>query len=242
MSKKKIAIVTGGTRGLGRKITERLIESDYFVHFTYINSTELAEELYNKYPQSCKGTKVNGAQPEEVDKYIDDILSSGTVDTLINNAGVSSEGLITNLSWNDIQYDLNVNFGGVFNFSHAIMKSMIKNKYGNIINISSLAATNIRAGNSTYGISKSAIDRFSLALAQELARFNVAVNIISPSFFESDMTRSYLTEDMLSEIKKNIPTKKLVRIEDVVDAVMCLCERKIRLYGVVLPISNGAHI
>ncbi len=233
----KRVVVTGGTRGIGKAIVERLILEDYFVYFTYVNSDKEARELEELYHNKCKSAKVDGANTLEVETFINSILQEGTIDTLINNAGISNEALIEDVSWDTFIKVMHSNLGGVFNFSKAIMKSMRRNKYGNIINISSQASFNVRLGNAAYGTSKAAIDRFSNSLSMELARFNIAVNTISPSFVKTDMTNE-LFEIKKNEIIKQIPSRRLTELIDVTDVVIFLLRRKPVFFGTNIPIGG----
>ena len=154
MNSDRIAIVTGGTRGIGRDIVRHLIEEGFFVHFTYLSSGENSKLLEDQFRGQCKGTSVDGCVEQNVRGYIAEIANDNQkIAVMVNNAGITVDYLIKDAEWVKYQKIFEVNVGGVFNFSRAVLPIMMKQRYGDIINISSLATHNIRMGNSFLWIS-----------------------------------------------------------------------------------------
>jgi NAD(P)-dependent dehydrogenase (short-subunit alcohol dehydrogenase family) len=244
MTKNGRAVVTGGSRGIGLAIVEKLIHEGYFVEFTYLNSIECSELLQEKYLGACRGTRVDGSNPEEVRQYVNELYnSSEPVSLLVNNAGITKDLLVKDACWEDYKEIMEVNFGGVFNFCNLLLPRMMKQKYGDIINISSQACGNVRIGNSFYASSKCAIERFSKTLAIESIRFNVAVNIVAPGFVETDLVKAMLNDPKTKkDLLRQIPTRKFTKPEEVAEAVILLIKRQPLLIGVTIPIGGGAHL
>ncbi|WP_338553880.1 SDR family oxidoreductase [Paenibacillus sp. KS-LC4] len=238
----KRAVVTGGTRGIGKVITERLIAAGYFVDFTFVQSYEHAEELERRYAGKCRGAKVDSRHPEEVRKYIENISSAEPITVLVNNAGITFNALAKEGTWEDFQDTLNINLGGSFHFCKELIPQMNRARNGDIIMISSLASDNVRVGNAYYGTSKAAVNRFTETLAIELARMNIACNIISPGFVETDLVKELLTDEKRRELLKEIPLRRFTLPEEVADAVMFLLGRKPLLIGANIPLGGGGHL
>lgn len=239
---RKKALVTGGSRGIGKVLVKQLIDEGYFVHFTFLNS--LDEKVFNdEYSKYCEGRRVDGRNPLEVQDYINEISTDDSpITVLINNAGITRDNLIKDSCYEDLKETLDTNLGGCYNYSHAVLPYMIREKQGDIINISSLATQNIRNGNAFYGASKSAINRFSETLALEVARFNIAVNVVSPGFIETDLIKSQLDPKKRRELLKQIPLKKFTKAEEVAQIVAFLLKRQPTLIGTIIPVGGGGHL
>ncbi|SFR57288.1 SDR family NAD(P)-dependent oxidoreductase [Anaeromicropila populeti] len=243
--KNKLAIVTGGSRGIGKAIVEKLIAEQYFVEFTYVSSKDEAANLEMTYPGKCKAALVDGKDSDQVDLFVKSVVEkhNGRIDLLVNNSGITQDVLIKDSTYNDYRNTFDNNVGATFNFSKTVLPVMMKNRYGNIINISSLATNNIRYGNAFYGTSKAAIERFSKSLALEAIRFNVAVNVIAPGFVETDLIKR-MTEDMKTrkELISQIPRRKFTQPEEVADLVKFLADRKPLLIGAIIPLGGGGQL
>ncbi|MCL1702979.1 SDR family NAD(P)-dependent oxidoreductase [Lysinibacillus sp. Bpr_S20] len=239
----KRALVTGGSRGIGRVIVKQLIEEGYFVNFTFLNSEKEAKSLETEHPNRCQGDKVNGCSPYEVNEYLKTICDENNpITVLINNAGITRDSLVKDSDWVDFKETLDTNLGGCFNFCRSILPYMIKARKGDIINISSLASDNVRIGNAFYGTSKIAINRFSENLALEMARFNIAVNVIAPGFVETDLIKDHLDLKTRKELLKQIPIRRFTKSEEIAEAVILLLSRKPLLIGATLPVGGGGHL
>jgi 3-oxoacyl-[acyl-carrier protein] reductase len=237
------ALVTGGTRGIGRVIVRRLIEDGYFVEFTYLHSESAAAELEAEFPGKCRGRRVDSRKADEVQAYLADITAEEMpLTVLVNNAGITRDALVKDGAWEEFKETLEVNLGGTFHFARGLAPHMIKARHGDMIMISSLAARNVRAGNAFYGSSKAAIDRLSETLAVELARFNIAVNVIAPGFVETELTEELLDDKARRELLREIPLRRFTQADEVADAVLFLLSRKPLLVGATLPLGGGGHL
>jgi len=238
------AIVTGGTRGIGRIIVENLIKEGYFVDFTYLNSKDDSDALEEEFKGYCRGTKVNGSNRDEVKKYIEEISEDDNhIKVLVNNAGITKNALIKDGTWEEYKDTIDTNLGGTFNFCKEIMPQMIKARGGDVINISSLATGNIRMGNGFYGASKCAIERFSKSLALESARLNIAVNVVAPGFVETDIIKDIIQDQKARvELLKQIPLRRFTKPQEVAEAVLFLIRRTPLLIGAVIPVGGGGQL
>ena len=242
MNALECAVVTGGTRGIGRAIVERLIALGYFVEFTYINSSGLSEELEARFEGCCRGTRVDGSDSGAVYSFVADLLERSDVAALVNNAGITRDALIKDASWTTVNETFEVNFGSAFSFSTSLLKHMMQRRCGDIVMISSLAAVNVRQGNAFYGASKAALDRLTASLSFEAARFGVAVNTIAPGYVDTELIRDHLDAAARRELLREIPLRRFTRPEEVADAVAFLLSRRPMLIGATLPIGGGGHI
>lgn len=235
-----IAVVTGGTRGIGRCIAEKLLEAGYRVFVTYAHDEHAATNFVSIYPE-LTAWQVDGSNLDEVKILRDRILAEGTPSVLVNNAGITGDGVFLNNSLEAFQKVMDKNFGGVLNYCHAFAPIMSETRFGNIINISSVAATKVKLGNTAYGCAKAAIERLTLGLALELARFNVRVNGIAPGFVGTDMFKSF-AQGAENEILRSIPGRKIMKPEEVAYMVFLLVTRKLHTVGSIIKVGNGENI
>ena len=235
MTSNKRAIVTGGTRGIGRAIVKELaarsccgvLFSD--VAFIYNSCDECAEEIIQEI--SVSGTQIyafkadvsNYEQTEDTVKAA--IEKLGGVDILINNAGITRDNLLLRMSENDFDDVINANLKSVFNYTKAVIRPMIKQRYGRIINIASVVGLIGNAGQSNYVASKAGVIGFTKAMARELASRNITVNAVAPGFIQTDMTNK-LTDEQKQAITQNIPMGRLGKPEDVAKVVGFLCSEE----------------
>ena len=241
---KEKAVVTGGTRGIGKTIVENLIKEGYFVEFTYLNSKSNSDLLEEEFKGYCRGTRVDGSNKNEVKNFIEKISADDIpVTVLINNAGITKNFLIKDGTWEDYKDTMDTNLGGTFNFCKEIMPQMIRARKGDIINISSLATKNIRMGNGFYGASKLAVERFSKSLALESARLNIMVNVVAPGFVETDIIKDIIQDKKAKiELLKQIPLRRFTKPQEVADAVLFLLKRTPILIGAVIPVGGGGQL
>jgi 3-oxoacyl-[acyl-carrier protein] reductase len=193
----KVAIVTGGSRGIGEAIALKLAESGAHIAFTYISSDEKAKSLEEKlkaFGVNAKGYKSNAGNYEDCVSMVSDVVKEfSTVDICVNNAGISKDNLLLRMTpeqWDEI---MNVNLKSVFNMTKQVIRPMMKSKKGSIINMSSIIGMRGNAGQSSYAASKAGIIGFTKSIAAELGSRNVRCNAIAPGFIETDMTH-YLKE------------------------------------------------
>ncbi len=227
----KVALVTGGTRGIGRAIVKELaanksLVGECTVAFTYRSCDECAETLVKEIEDSggkAVAFKTDAASFEQSKEVIDKIISEfGRLDFLINNAGITKDNLLLRMSEQDFDDVINTNLKSVFNYTKNSARQFIKQKYGRVINITSVVGIIGNAGQANYAASKSGIIGFTKSIAKELASRNINVNAIAPGFIQTEMTDK-LTEDQTKSLLENIPLKRMGKPEDIAGVVSFLC-------------------
>lgn len=235
------AIVTGGTRGIGRHVSRMLVANGLDVFATYRANRDAAEELASQSDGRIQVIPVDGADFEAVRQFRSVVNAHQPPVILVNNAGATGDGLLFENGRRRIADLMQNNFMGTVNFSLAFLDDMMARRNGNIVNLSSSAAHKIKPGNSAYGCSKIAIERFSKGLAREVGRFNVFVNCVAPGFVETDMFKAFANGHQ-KEILKDIPTRKVLSPQEVAQIVVDLALRRINTTGSVLTVGNGEQI
>ena len=209
--KGKTAIITGATRGIGRGIAEVFAKQGANVLFTYSSSSDLAKEIEDNLSKEnviVKGYKSDASNFEDCQKLVDQITEEfDTVDILINNAGITRDNLLMRMQEEDFDKVIEVNLKSVFNMSKAIQRTMLKQRFGSIINMSSVVGVKGNAGQSNYAASKAGIIGFSKSIALELGSRNIRCNVIAPGFIETEMTE-ILDEKVVQEWRNSIPLKR----------------------------------
>jgi 3-oxoacyl-[acyl-carrier protein] reductase len=245
--KDQVALVTGGSRGIGRAIVQAFASEGARVALVYKGSQVAAEALVQEITQlggTALALQADVADPAAGTTCVERVLKEwGRLDILVNNAGVIRDGLFVRMTpeeWNTV---LATNLGGTFNFCRAVSEFMVfKQRRGRIINISSVAAEHVNQGQTNYAASKGAINAFTRALAVEVASRNVTVNAIAPGFIETDMSEAVRNKagDL---IKKFIPLRRLGKPEDVARvAVFLASEDAGYITGQVLTVDGGLSL
>tara|TARA_B100001057_G_scaffold175916_1_gene176540 strand:- start:57 stop:803 length:747 start_codon:yes stop_codon:yes gene_type:complete len=239
----KVAIVTGGSRGIGKSICETFAENGCNVAFTYNNSKESAENLakdLNKLGIKAKAYKSDASNYEDATKLVEDVLKDfESIDILVNNAGIKKDSLLMRMEKSDFDSVINTNLSSVFNLTKASIKTFLKKRNGSIINISSVVGVKGNAGQSNYSASKAGIIGFSKSIALELGSRNIRSNVIAPGFIETDMTDS-LSEDVINSWKESIPLKRGGSPSDVGNACVFLAsDLSSYITGQVLHVDGG---
>jgi len=236
------ALVTGGTRGIGRAIVETLAEAGAHVAFTYRSSTDEAAALVDELEE--QGTEALSLQGDVADfdvaqSHVDAVLDRwDTLDVLVNNAGITRDGLMLRLKEEDWDAVLDTNLKGVFNFSKAAYRPMMRSG-GSIINISSVVGTTGNAGQTNYAASKAGIVGFSKSLAKELGSRGVTVNVVAPGYVQTDMTDE-LDEDTRETILDAVPLDRLAAPSEIADSVLFLASPAADyITGHVLHVNGG---
>ncbi|CAN5500820.1 3-oxoacyl-[acyl-carrier-protein] reductase [soil metagenome] len=234
--KDKIVIVTGGSRGIGKAIAENFNSAGAKVIVTYKNSID--EEYFNG--KNIQHSKCDVSSSSEVSAFVDSIVKEHSkIDILINNAGITKDGLLMRMSEEDWDTVIDTNLKGVFNFTKAVSRPMMGKKYGKIINITSVVGIIGNAGQSNYVASKAGVIGFTKSIAKELASRNINVNAIAPGFIETEMTGS-LNEDVKKIYMSSIPLKRFARPEEIASAVMFLAsDDSSYITGQVLSVDGG---
>lgn len=236
-----LAFITGGTRGIGRAITVKLIELGFDVYFTYKNNHELALKLEQQYPNVCKGFAHDHTK-ENIQTLADQILKEHVPEVIVNNIGMNQDELFIKQDLTSFWDVMQLNFGSVLSCCKAFLESLVQQRKGHIINITSVAAIKPKIGNAAYGASKAAIERFSKTLALETARFNVRVNCVSPAYVKTDLLDSFLAHQSQNEFYKAIPMRKVLLPEEVANLVGLLASDQITTTGSIFYVGNGENI
>ncbi|MFL2606666.1 MAG: 3-oxoacyl-[acyl-carrier-protein] reductase [Candidatus Marisimplicoccus sp.] len=239
----KVAIVTGGSRGIGKAICKSFAENGCDVAFTYNNSKESAENLateLNKLGVKAKAYKSDASSFDDSSKLVDDVISDfGKIDVLVNNAGIKKDNLLMRMDKEDFDSVVNTNLSSVFNLTKSSIRTFLKQRSGSIINISSVVGVKGNAGQSNYSASKAGIIGFSKSVALELGSRNIRSNVIAPGFIETDMTDS-LSEDVINSWKESIPLKRGGNPSDVGNACVFLAsDLSSYITGQVLHVDGG---
>jgi len=239
----KVAIVTGGSRGIGKAICQSFAENGCDVAFTYNNSKESAENLateLNKLGVKAKAYKSDASSFDDSSKLVDDVISDfGKIDVLVNNAGIKKDNLLMRMDKEDFDSVVNTNLSSVFNLTKSSIRTFLKQRSGSIINISSVVGVKGNAGQSNYSSSKAGIIGFSKSVALELGSRNIRSNVIAPGFIETDMTDS-LSEDVINSWKESIPLKRGGNPSDVGNACVFLAsDLSSYITGQVLHVDGG---
>lgn len=206
---KKIALVAGGSKGIGKAIVERFAKEGYFVYFTYNRSSKSAEEMVKELGEDkVEAFKLAANDDENTTKLIQKISKEkGQIDVFVNNAGITKDNYFSMMSkdeWNSV---IDVNLNSAFFITKLVSKIMMQKRTGSIILISSISASLGQIGQANYSASKAALIAFSRSIAKELAKFNIRVNTISPGFIQTDMTKK-ISNKILEEYIKNIPLQR----------------------------------
>ncbi|WJF91522.1 SDR family NAD(P)-dependent oxidoreductase [Paraburkholderia bonniea] len=237
-----VAIVTGGTRGIGRAIVEALLARDFDVFFTYQHSTELAQQIEAQHGARVRGFQVDGGDWQAVRTFAENVTATRAVEVLVNNAGVNEDQLFVSSELERYWQAVHFNLGAVMAFCHAFAQPMMQRRRGQIINLSSLAAVKAKVGNGAYGVSKAAIERFTQTLALEMARFNVRVNAVAPGFVRSDLLTRYLAGRDSTAFYRSLPLRQVLEPEDVARVVALFACGELSATGSVLALGNGENI
>lgn len=221
----KVALVTGGSRGIGKGVALKLAEAGAKVVFTYMSSAEKAkvvEDELKALGQEAKGYQSDAADYAASEKLIADILNDfGQIDVVVNNAGITRDNLLMRMSeeqWDEI---MQTNLKSVFNITKHVQRTMLKQRSGSIINMSSVVGVRGNAGQSNYAASKAGIIGFTKSIAQELGSRNIRCNAIAPGFIATEMTGE-LGEEVMQEWLKTVPLNRPGSPEDVANAVLFL--------------------
>lgn len=242
----KIALVTGGSRGIGREIALGLSELGINIAITYSSNVSKAEEVVEQL--KLNGVKAlaiqgNASIEEDVNAIVKKVEEElGTIDILVNNAGITKDNLLIRMKSEDWDDVMDVNLKGVFLCTKAVARGMMKKKYGKIINIASVVGITGNAGQGNYSASKAGVIGFTKSMAKELASRGIRVNAIAPGFIQTDMT-NILKDEVKIEMQKNIPLNYLGTPKDISNLVNFLAsEASDYITGQVIKIDGGMAI
>lgn len=240
---KKIALITGASRGIGREIAITLAQEGFFVIINYNGSRERAEEVRDSIVKKGGEAEImqcNVAEYEACGEMIQEIIKQyGHVDVLVNNAGITKDNLIMRMEETDFDQVLAINLKGTFNTIKHLSRQFLKQRAGRIINISSVSGVMGNAGQANYCASKAGVIGLTKSVAKELASRGITVNAVAPGFIETDMT-DVLSEDTKAELKRLIPLGKIGTTKNVADAVAFLASDKASyITGQVISVDGG---
>lgn len=221
----KTALITGGSRGIGRTTVETLAAAGARVAFTYRSSTDEANDLNDRLEADGHEVLVfqgDVAEPSSASEAIDGVVDAwGQLDILVNNAGITRDGLLLRLKEEDWDAVINTNLKSVYNFSKGAYRQMMRQREGKIINISSVIGKMGNPGQTNYAASKAGIIGFSKSLAKELSGRGVCVNVVAPGYVATEMTES-LAENVREQMLDTVPLGRAAEPEDVANAVLYL--------------------
>ena len=240
---KKVALVTGGAKGIGSAIVKRLVNDGYKVAFTYNSSEEKALKLCADMGAGCKAYKLDITDSNAVKTVVDDIEKNfGEIAILVNNAGVAEQALFTDITDDMWHRMIETNLSGAFYCSRAVLKYMINRKSGKIINISSIWGETGGSCEAHYSASKAGLIGMTKALAKEVGLSGITVNSVSPGVILTDMT-SHFDEETMNALKEETPLNKIGTPEDVAGAVAFLCSKDADfITGQNLSVNGGMNI
>ena len=223
--KDKNLIITGASRGIGKGILELFVKNGANVAFSYIGDSDQAKSIeadFSNHKQKVVSYMSDASNFEQSQKLIDDVLNDfGSIDVLVNNAGITIDNLLMRMSEEDFQRVIDVNLKSVFNTTKAILRTMLKQRSGSIINMSSVVGVKGNAGQSNYSASKAGMIGFTKSMALELGSRNIRCNCIAPGFIETEMTEK-LSDDVVQTWRDSIPLKRGGSTNDVANAALFL--------------------
>ncbi|CAL2064291.1 3-oxoacyl-[acyl-carrier-protein] reductase [Tenacibaculum sp. 190524A05c] len=239
----KTAIVTGATRGIGRGIAVEFAKQGANVAFTYSSSVDAAKALENELIElgvKAKGYQSNAADFDAAQELAKTVLEEfGTIDVLVNNAGITKDNLLMRISEDDFDKVIQVNLKSVFNLTKAVIRPMMKQRKGSIINMSSVVGLKGNAGQANYAASKAGILGFSKSVALELGSRNIRSNVVAPGFIETEMTAK-LDEKVVEGWRNEIPLKRGGTPEDIANACVFLAsDMSAYITGQTLSVDGG---
>lgn len=241
--KGKNALITGASKGIGRAIALSFAKEGANVGFTYLSSVEQGEALVKEleaYGVKAKGYRSDASDFAAAEKLMQDFIADfSTIDILINNAGITKDGLLMRMSEEQWDSIMTVNLKSVFNLTKAATKFLMKQKYGSVINMTSVVGLKGNAGQANYAASKAGIVGFTKSVALELGSRNIRCNAIAPGFIETEMTAK-LDEKVIAEWRNAIPLKRGGQPEDVANACIFLgSDMSAYMTGQVLQVDGG---
>ena len=243
----KVAIVTGGSRGIGEAIALKLAESGAHIAFTYVSSDEKAKALEEKLIAlgvKAKAYKSNAASFQDCETMVNDVIKEfGSIDICVNNAGISKDNLLLRMTpeqWNEV---INTNLTSVFNMTKQVIRPMMKARSGSIINMSSIIGMRGNAGQSSYAASKAGIIGFTKSIAAELGSRNIRCNAIAPGFVETDMTHYLKEGEAAKSFLDKIPLGRFGSAEEIANVTLFLAsEMSSYVTGQVISTCGGLNM
>ena len=243
MSENKVALITGATRGIGKEIALELAENGFDIAINYRSENDANEEVKKEVEQHgvrCELVGADVANFEQCEKMVKETIEKlGRIDVLVNNAGITRDGLIMRMKKEDFQSVIDINLTGTFNVTRNVIPYMIKQRSGRIISLSSVVGVAGNAGQTNYAASKAGIIGFTKSLAKEVASRNILVNAVAPGFIDTDMTK-VLSDSVKEGIYAQIPLKRMGTPREVAKVVKFLSsDDSSYITGQVINIDGG---
>lgn len=242
---RKVALITGGSRGIGKQVALRFAKEGYNIAINYVSDKTDTQGLEKELKEQNANIqvflkKVDVTDYEEVEKFIKEVIDEfSQIDVVVNNAGITKDNLLMRMSKEDFDKVIDVNLKGVFNVSKLVTPYMMKKRKGSIINVSSVVGVAGNAGQCNYAASKAGIIGFTKSLAKEIASRNIRVNAIAPGFIKTDMTE-VLSDTVKENINNQIPLKRMGEAEEVAKVVYFLgSDESSYITGQVINIDGG---
>ncbi len=240
--KDKVAIVTGGTRGIGKAIVEAFVREGAKVVFTYAGSHEKAKELENQYKNQVLAVQADVKDFEKAQEVVEKTVETfGGLEIVVNNAGITRDNLLLRMTpeqWHEV---LETNLTGVFNYTKAALRVMLRARKGVFINLSSVVGLGGNAGQANYAAAKSGIIAFTKSVAKELGSRNIRANVVAPGFIETEMT-AQLPEQQLKQWLEQIPMRRAGKPEEVASVCVFLAsEMASYVSGAVIVVDGAMH-
>ncbi|HGM6859808.1 TPA: 3-oxoacyl-ACP reductase FabG [Serratia rubidaea] len=238
----KVVLVTGASRGIGRAVAESFVARGAKVIGT-ATSEKGAEAISDYLGAGGKGFMLNVVDAQSIDSVLESIRAEfGEIDILVNNAGITRDNLLMRMKEDEWQDILDTNLTSVFRLSKAVMRAMMKKRFGRIITIGSVVGTMGNAGQANYAAAKAGLIGFSKSLAREVASRGITVNVVAPGFIETDMTRA-LTEEQRAGILASVPANRLGDAKEIASAVAFLASDEAGyITGETLHVNGGMYM
>ena len=240
---RKIVLITGGSRGIGKETAKVYAENGYDVAINYVSDKTDVEGIKKEFQDmgvKCLMIKADVSNEEDVNNMVEKVISEfGKIDVLVNNAGITKDTLLMRMSKEDFDKVIDINLKGTFLVTKAVSKYMMKKRCGSIINLSSVVGVAGNSGQSNYSASKAGIIGFTKSIAKELASRNIRTNAVAPGFIETDMT-NVLKDEVKESIGNQIPLKRMGTAREVAEVIYFLgTEKSSYITGQVINIDGG---
>lgn len=240
---RKIVLITGGSRGIGKETAKVYAENGYDVAINYVSDRTDVEGIKKEFQDmgvKCLMIKADVSNEEDVNNMAEKVISEfGKIDVLVNNAGITKDTLLMRMSKEDFDKVIDINLKGTFLVTKAVSKYMMKKRCGSIINLSSVVGVAGNSGQSNYSASKAGIIGFTKSIAKELASRNIRANAVAPGFIETDMT-NVLKDEVKESIGNQIPLKRMGTAREVAEVIYFLgTEKSSYITGQVINIDGG---
>ena len=243
MEERKVAFITGGSRGIGKEVALKFADNGYNIVINYVSDKTDVEKLEKEFSEKGVETlilKADVTNGEEIENLVKQVIEKfGKIDVLVNNAGITKDNLLMRMSEEEFDKVIEVNLKGTYIVTKSVIKYMMKKRNGSIINLSSVVGVAGNAGQANYSASKAGIIGFTKSIAKELASRNIRANAVAPGFIETDMT-AVLSDEIKENIHNQIPLKRMGSAKEVANLIYFLgSEESSYITGQVINIDGG---